>query len=648
MTTNKLSLMKRRLQMQVDDIIPVVGDGKNWAMTAAALATFVGPYVPVSEDLIEGARVATEAADRASQAAALAAASTAAIAQGSSPDAGDLTGAEIIPGSRGAGLIQTTLDKVAAWTLQSHTSEQPYDGAASISQRDFNKQFVDVMQFRGADPSGVTDSTDAFLRAIATGKIVRFDGTFRIRGLPIVPGVHLAGVNMNRSKLWLADGANSHMIYGVDPIDVVLQDFYLYGNKANQSLGADSPWRGVYFSGNAARIFLQRIWVDQIRDHGISLPYVGSSGGKTSSILSCIATGCGSADHVAAGGPGGTGIGAGNVSSIVAYCYSYGNYLNGFKSSSGNYLSCVSEGNGGGFETGFVSANMRENQKLMMCRAIANTNSGYRHQGEGRWIEMFGCDGLDNGSSGMDCFGGVMGLTVLGGTFARNGKSNVRTVPSYGLDGITLYGENSQAPSQVVIDGVNFYDDQAAPTQEYGVYISDKTDGVTLGGNNIFGTLKVSPYYLSPNSTGKDIRIRDFQGHPINYRRKSSVASAGTGTNTLDSKTAPANSLMISTSLRIKASGRATGTAGTKIVRVQVGSTSVIISNQAAADQLNWALEATLIIGANASRTLQILSPTPSLTNVSYSTSAPLTIAITSTAAGGDTVTLDSFSIVTE
>lgn len=46
-----------------------------------------------------------------------AAASAASISDGTATDAGALTGAEIVPTNRGAGLLQTTLGKIAAYVL---------------------------------------------------------------------------------------------------------------------------------------------------------------------------------------------------------------------------------------------------------------------------------------------------------------------------------------------------------------------------------------------------------------------------------------------------------------------------------------------------------------------------------------------------
>ncbi|RQZ25141.1 hypothetical protein DIE14_18535 [Burkholderia sp. Bp9017] len=146
MATTKLSKTKRRLQFKADDILPIVGDGTNWAGTLEDVAKFVGPYVPVSEDLVEAAQVATDAADRASQAADSAADSTAAIGQGSSAEAGDLFGSEIVPMSRGTGLLQSTVEDVAAWGIKGYNGFTRPEGGAGA--RPVEKKLIEIVSVK--------------------------------------------------------------------------------------------------------------------------------------------------------------------------------------------------------------------------------------------------------------------------------------------------------------------------------------------------------------------------------------------------------------------------------------------------------------------------------------------------------------------
>lgn len=513
------------------------------------------------------------------------------------------------------------------------------------------QQFVDVLDF-GADPTATTDSTSAFLYAFATGKTVRFKGNFMVSGIALQSGWTLQGVNRSSSQLFLKPGANQHVLYGTAVNDIVLKDFYINGNKANQSLGSANPWRGVYLSGACARIRLDNIQVDQCQDHGISLNdtvNVPSLCGTDSVIINCSATNCGSSAHTAAGGPGGTGIGGGASSLTIVGCLGQGNYLNGFKSPSGTYINCLSTNNNGGFETGF-STPQGSDIKFIGCRAYNNTGgSGFRHQGQGQQISMIGCSAIGNGQAGVDVLGGVNGLIIQGGYYLNNGQSGTRTTGTAGLDGISLHGEGSAAPTNIVISGAQFFDNQTTPTQQYALNATVATNNVVFDSTNIVGTHATAAYYLDPTCSSNNFKIGNFIGNPAWYRTQTTVNSSGTGTTTLATVTIPANMLVTGDTIRIKSSGRVTGTVGTKIIRVQVNSTSAIFSNQTAATQSNWALEATLPLGSNSSRTLNVLSPTASQTAVSFSTtSAPLVILINTTTAGGDIVSLDSFEVTIE
>lgn len=512
------------------------------------------------------------------------------------------------------------------------------------------RAWIDVMEF-GADPTATTDSTTAFMNALATGKLVRFKGNFMISGIALESGWALQGVNRAQSQLLLKSGANAHMFTGENVNDIVLKDFYANGNKADQGLGSANPWRGVYLDGNCSRIRLDNIQVDQCQDHGISLNDTSDTPslcGVDSLIINCAATNCGSAAHAAAGGPGGTGIGGGADSLVVASCLAQSNYLNGFKSPSGNYTNCVAYLNNGGFETGF-STPTGYSIKLTACRAIQNNGSGFRHQGQGQWIEMNGCSAIGNAYSGIDALGGVNGLIVRGGYYLNNGTNGTRTTGSTGLDGISLHGETATDPMNVTIDGAQFFDNQSTKTQQYALYATGATTNVKFGDSNIVGSHAVEDVYLDPVASSNNFMIGNFMGSSAATKLRASVSSSGTGTTTLGTMTIPANRLVTGDTLRIKAAGRVTGTVGTKLIRLAINSTTVVFSSQSAAQQNPFVLDATLPIGANSIRTLNVNAPNASQTAVTFSTtSATLTIAINCTPAGGDIVTLDAFEVSIE
>ncbi|QTD89473.1 hypothetical protein [Burkholderia anthina] len=70
MSTNKLSLMKRRTVFTGSEIFPLVADGKNWQGTPDDLAKYVAPFVPVVDEASAQAAAAAASADASQQSAA--------------------------------------------------------------------------------------------------------------------------------------------------------------------------------------------------------------------------------------------------------------------------------------------------------------------------------------------------------------------------------------------------------------------------------------------------------------------------------------------------------------------------------------------------------------------------------------------------
>lgn len=146
------------------------------ATGAASTATTEAAAASASASIAtEQATSASGSASAAAGSATSAASIVAAIANGASTNAGVITGAEIVPVSRGAGLLQTTLNAVAQWVLQTVAA------------------FAKTPAQFGAKGDGVTDDTAAFaaLEATYSGRVVDLMGlTYAITAVPTLNAYH--------------------------------------------------------------------------------------------------------------------------------------------------------------------------------------------------------------------------------------------------------------------------------------------------------------------------------------------------------------------------------------------------------------------------------------------------------------------------
>lgn len=85
--------------------------------------------------------------------------------------------------------------KLVGWLAEAAGS-QP----TTVGER-LHRDYVYVTDKAGADPTGNTDSTAAVLAAIATNKLVRLDGFFRINQSLTTPRIGIVGDGTNRSGL---------------------------------------------------------------------------------------------------------------------------------------------------------------------------------------------------------------------------------------------------------------------------------------------------------------------------------------------------------------------------------------------------------------------------------------------------------------
>jgi len=144
---------------------------------------------------------------------------------GTSADAGALSGIEIIPLSRGAGLLQTTLTKIAQFVTSTYAGFlQNGTGATARTLLSKLQESVNLADFAGYDSTGATDSTAALTSAAnslgAPGGVIRFRGVLNISTNYTLPeGVALVGycqtVGQRRDNAYTS--ANYVSVIVIDP-----------------------------------------------------------------------------------------------------------------------------------------------------------------------------------------------------------------------------------------------------------------------------------------------------------------------------------------------------------------------------------------------------------------------------------------------
>lgn len=408
----------------------------------------------------------------------------------------------------------------------------------------------------------------------------------------------IAGHGLDKTFIQIIDAANCHVCGGEDVSDLNLNNFAILGNKTNQSIGAANPWRGIYLLGACHRITARSIIVQNCVDHGCHLSDGGDLSnqvGKDSVFEYCQFLDNGSAEHSAAGGPGGTGAGMGDPSGMYFKCYASGNHLNGFKTSNGTLSHCVSEYNGGGMETGFASPSGSD-AAILHCIIQYNTAGGVRHMGQGDCFRMIGNLIQGNGQSGILMGSGVARALIAHNTIRNNGQdaANVPRSSTTGLDAITIISNSTVGPTNILIDG-NIMEDTQDPgskTQEYAVYIENDSGPIKITSSNQAIGNKNQALYLNMDGD-EDVTIEDFIGLSSHYKDISTTtAPADTNTNTLKTRDILANERTLGSIYEVFCSGLISGTGGTKIVRLVVGGTSFAVISEASGDQQSWSISA--------------------------------------------------------
>lgn len=496
------------------------------------------------------------------------------------------------------------------------------------------------------DRSSTVDLAAYIASAIDSGESLYAPwGRYCHSGILLRSGLTLIGDGHSATEFYLLDGADTHSFMGVNTDDVTLIGFKVNGNKAGQLAGNDG--RGVYFvgtDGTCSRIHLERLWVDSAEDHGV---FFSTNAGLDSGIYHCISNNNGDGT-----GPGGTGFLLGKGATLIG-CYAEGNALNGFKSGTGVHIGCTSKNNAGGFETGFGTYEGADYAMFQNCRAI-DCGGGFRNQGEGRWLIISNCVAEGCSLSGIELVNNVSNVIINGYIGRNNGQDFVRS-ETVGGDGISII-ESSGQPMDILIDNFLLIDDQDVATQDYGIYIDASAANVNIGSGIIRGNVS-GPLRVGLSNTN-DIRISpQCIGLDTNVQELTDVTITGTTSATeLRSVTIPARTQIHPGSvLVVRGGGFATGSAGTKLVRLSIAGNSSIISSQTAGEAQAFGFEFRLK-WENSSTVHALGSCTEdggATVNLAKKYTANMTgdIAIQVNGQLGDaadSITLDFFEIVTE
>lgn len=214
---------------------------------------------------------------------------------------------------------------------------------------------------------------------------------------------------------------------------------------------------------------------------------------------------------------------------------------------------------------------------------------------------MVGCRAEANAASGVDIVGSVRAITISDHISKNNGtgvgpfSNPVRVTNLSGMDGISII-DNLSTTSSVLMRGVRCFDDQDTKTQQYGVYIENNFNTIDIDGSCDFAGNLTGAVYLSASATARSISMRGHIGGLSSSNRDfTAVTVTGTtsATDLITKQITPVD-VPIGGTLVMRASGTVTGTAGSKLIRCNVGGNLVAFINQASVDVFDWIVDARL------------------------------------------------------
>lgn len=531
------------------------------------------------------------------------------IQNGTATDAGALTGEETAPVSRGDGLLQTTLTKIATWTLATFLGFSQ-TGTGAVARTVVSKLGETIS-------SGDYDNLQDAVNAAAGKRLHIVAGNYTSQEITFQSDIEIFGDGGGATLIKLAAGANSHLLYATGQNQITIRDLTLDGNKANQTPGTVAR---CFYALNCNDICLDRVVVQNATDHG----FHASSGASTDPLTNSQRVWLNKCSFLnngtVIGANGGTGAAVSGSYLWATDCYSAGNILTGFKFV-GQYVSAkglVSTNNNcGGFSTGFDTVTFPGSvQVYESCYALANGfggagsgGDGFRHQGQVGKIIQRDCYGIGNAWCGTAVVGSSAeypaDVDIQGGHYLNNGQSFTAsaTVAGAGIASLSTVGLPN-VPTNVRLSNVTCTDNQTTKTQTYGVQISEGANVYIGEGCRLAGNLTQSMFNAATVTGSVNLSPQIASG---DFIARSNTPSSVTGTTTqtvLQTLTIPANTFGIGQRFKIRARGTASGTNSTKAFALLAGSGSVTLVSESAASQSPWFLYAEMEINAGSSQTI--------------------------------------------
>lgn len=228
---------------QLPTVQPVSGSGELWIdpLDGNAIKAAIGPS---SQSIVNPVQTVLN------------------LANGTAPDAGTLTGAEIVPMNRSAGLLQTTWNKVATFVLSIFTIV--VGTATGLIARTIIAELLDLpisIKRFGAKIDGVTDDTTAWvnwLAAIKAGSRAGYlpGGVIKLNSQVVID---LAGLSDRGIKIY-GDGQKQTVL---DLTAVTTSPAFLITDTGSGLAGFYSSFSDFGIHGNIAGTLVQLGRVDQ-------------------------------------------------------------------------------------------------------------------------------------------------------------------------------------------------------------------------------------------------------------------------------------------------------------------------------------------------------------------------------------------------